>query len=240
MIAQLIKSCRGYIMGIHNGYRACWEEVAATNLQMLRRVTAISAVILMLYLLTAIAFGKPANVVVAYALGFAAQLVFALYMHKYGARLSRRTRVIQALCLLYMGLLMSVVVYTGAVAMRTEPGIFFSPITIILSMLFVMPFWHNITIVTTITLAFVVLSGLAKETSAHALDVSMAVLTWVLSLTADFVVLDLRVRDMNLRRELTHLSCTDSLTGLMNKTKPNRPHASTSRAQARKADRHCL
>lgn len=238
LIAQLIKSCRGYIAGIHNGYRACWEEVAATNLQMLRRVTAISAVILMLYLVTAIAFDKPANVAVAYALGFAAQLTFALGMHKYGGRLVRRTRMIQALCLLYMGLLMAVVVYTGAVGMRNEPGIFFSPITIILSMLFVMPFWHNITIVTTITAAFVLLSGLAKETSAHALDVSMAVLTWVLSLTADFVVLDLRVRDMNLRRELTHLSCTDSLTGLMNKNKAEsaaREHLKGAGAQSRSA-----
>jgi diguanylate cyclase (GGDEF)-like protein len=205
--------------GIKAGYRACWEQIAATNLQMLRRVTAIAAVIHAMFLAFAIVASKPVNMVVAYAAGFAVQVIFAVLLRAFGARLVRRTRVIRALCVLFQILSLSVVVYIGAIAMHTEPGIYFSPITIVVSMLFVLPFWHNVTFVTLTTAAFVLLSNFFKEQNVFLLDVSMAVLTWVLSLTTNFVVLELRVRDMNQRRELMLLSCTDSLTGLLNKTK---------------------
>jgi predicted signal transduction protein with EAL and GGDEF domain len=211
---HLIQKCRGYIAGIVTGYRACWEQIAATNLQMLHRVTAISASIFLFYLIVSILSDRPMNMIVAYSFGFASQVAFALLIHFFGTRLSWRTRVIRLLCVLFLLLLLTVIVHIGAIGMRNEPGIYFSPITIVVSMLFVLPLWYNVTIVTVATVAFVMLSSHYKTMDVYLLDVSMAVLTWVLSLTADFVVLDLRIRDMNQRRELMLLSCTDSLTGL--------------------------
>jgi hypothetical protein len=219
LMFHLIQKCRGYIAGIVTGYRACWEQIAATNLQMLHRVTAISASIFLFYLIVSILSDRPMNMIVAYSFGFASQVAFALLIHFFGTRLSWRTRVIRLLCVLFLLLLLTVIVHIGAIGMRNEPGIYFSPITIVVSMLFVLPLWYNVTIVTVATVAFVMLSSHYKTMDVYLLDVSMAVLTWVLSLTADFVVLDLRIRDMNQRRELMLLSCTDSLTGLMNKNK---------------------
>ncbi len=218
MFLQLRKICRGYISGMMTGYRACWEQIALTNLQMLRRASFISVGILLLYLVLSVATARPLNVIVAYALGLLVQLGFMGFLHASGDRLRWRTRVIQGMCLFFVLSLLAIVVYIGAIGMRDEPGIFFSPMTIVLSMLFILPFWHNVTFITATTVAFVTLSALNKAAAEFQLDVSTAILTWVLSITADFVVLDLRVRDLRLRGELMRRSCTDSLTGLMNKS----------------------
>lgn len=218
MFLQLSKAWRGYISAMVEGYRSCWEQIAVTNLQMLKRVTYISVGILLLYLTLSIATNRPMGVIGAYAVGLLVQAGFAAFIHASGERLRWRTRVIQALCLFFILSLLAVVVYIGAIGMPDEPGIYFSPMTLVLSMLFILPFWYNVTFITTTTVIFVVLSSLHKAAAEFQLDVSMAILTWVLSITADFVVLDLRVRDLRLRSELMHRSCTDSLTGLMNKS----------------------
>lgn len=218
MFLQLGKCWRDYLSGMVAGYKSCWEQIAVTNLQMLRRVSYISVGILVLYLTLSIVTARPMNVIGAYALGLLVQIGFAAFIHASGERLRWRTRVIQALCLFFVLSLLAVVVYIGAIGMRDEPGIYFSPMTIVLSMLFILPFWYNVTFVTATTAVFVVLSSLHKAAAEFQLDVSMAILTWVLCITSDFVALDLRVRDMRLRSELMHRSCTDSLTGLMNKS----------------------
>ncbi len=218
-MAYLIKTCRGYISGLVAAYRACWEQIAVSNLQMLQRVTVISATVFFLFMVYTVIDYRAADMVVAYSLGFTSQAVLAVFVHRHGAQLRRRTRLIRWLCVLCLLLLLSLAVYVGAIGMRNKPGIYFSPITIIVSMLFTLPFWYHLTFISMATVAFVVLSHIYKPVDIHMLDVSMAGLTWALSLVADFVALDLHVRDMNQRRELTRLSSTDSLTGLMNKNK---------------------
>lgn len=185
---------------------------------MLRLSSALSAGVLALYLCTALIFGRSSGVFVAYTAGIAFAASMAVYTHLQYRSLRWRTRLTRALCMLYLMVMVALMIYISTIGLPDRPSLYYSPMLILLSMLFIMPFWHNVMVIALATAAFLLVSASVKAPQVFNLDVSMAMTTLVLSLTADFVALSARLRDHRLRSELQALSRTDSLTGLMNKS----------------------
>lgn len=218
LISQTLSALKGYAEHHVASFRASWKSIAETNLQMLRLSSTLSVGVLLLYLCTAVIFRRSPGVFIAYGAGIAFASGMAVYTHRQYNRLRWRTRMTRALCMLFMMAMVALTIYISTVGLPDRPSLYYSPMLILLSMLFIMPFWHNMLVIAMTTAAFLLISASVKEPQVFILDVSMAMTTMVLSLTADIVVLNARLQDHQVRNELKALSCTDSLTGLMNKS----------------------
>ena len=218
MLTRLHKTIAGYIKQLMIYYRSSWQAIAASNLQMLRLSSVLVLIFTALNLLIALSLGRPKHILLAYSVSFLLNACYTLYIYSNADRIRWRTRVIRVLCLLFLLQLLILAVFISSMSNPHEPGVFFAPMAIVFSMLFIIPFWQNVTLITGATAAFILLSKHLKDNAAFALDAYSAALTWALCLTADLVVMDLRLHGFHQHSELMRLSCTDSLTGLLNKT----------------------
>ena len=218
LLSYWLRTIRNYVENNRVNRQECWEQIATSNLRMLHHVAFLNIGVLALYFGLAVIQKKSGNIQLSYFIGIILQTVFALFVHGYEKRLKWRTRVIQALCLFFVSAMYVLVLYNAAVADCTEPGICFAPLIILFSMLFLVPFWFDVVLVTVFTLGFLWLSFINKEAAVFAIDVRVAATTWVLALLADFLVLDIRLKGLRLHNEMMRLSSTDGLTGLMNKS----------------------
>lgn len=217
MIARLLRTITAYASALRDYYGRCWEPIARSNLQMLRRMSALAVLVLSASVLAALlAHGVGLQMYFCVG-GLVAHLVFAILLRIKEHTLRWRTRLIPLLCVLFVILQLVLVIGTGTVGMTGQPGIFFAPMTLLLSMMFIFPPWKTVLLVTVACVAFVGLSAQYKAPAQHALDMAIAGTTWVLCMLTDMVLLDLRVRDLYRQSELMQLSCLDSLTGLLNK-----------------------
>ena len=218
MLSHLKRARSGLVINIDNSIRDCWELISINNLQMLGRASVIVVCILGCYAGFSWVVGSPPATKLAYAANLAMHGAFCIYIHRHAQRLRWRTRIIQVLCVLFMMSLMVLEVFMATYGRPEDPAIFFAPMTIVISVIFILPFRLTVTILTVASGLFVVLSSQLKTYHYFMLDTAMAVVALALSLILDYEMLDLRLRDFRLQDELMRLSCTDSLTGLMNKT----------------------
>ena len=218
MQTRLFRACAGYISNQVKNYRKCWEQIASGNLHMLRVTSIIAVVLLFGLLIYSRLSNQPMIQARVYAVGLLFHGTYAILIYRGSDQLRWRTRVLRYVCILFSLSLMVMVVFSASVASKCEPGILFAPSMVVLSMLFILPFWQTFSLVTVMTGLFIGMSLLLKQPENARLDMVMGTLTWVICLATDLLVLDLRLREYCLRHDLLRLSCTDSLTGLMNKT----------------------
>lgn len=218
MLLHLKKVLSGYVTETRGFFKNGWEYISTSNLHMLKHCSNIAVGVIFGYLVAAFLFNWAYDIKIACAGCLFFHGLFCVYIHLNATRLKWRTRLIQWLCLLFLLSLLMMVVYISAIGMNCEPGIYFAPLTIVLSMVFVMRVWKSTAIVTLTTALFILLSSQYKVYHTFQLDVSMGIVAWVLSMIINMELLHLRLRDYRLRSDLMHLSCTDSLTGLMNKS----------------------
>ncbi|NLI22051.1 MAG: GGDEF domain-containing protein [Clostridiales bacterium] len=206
-----VRDCNGF-------FQDGWEYIATSNLHMLLRCSCIVVGVLAVYVTVSFLAGYNTLTKVAYCAGLAAHGAFCVYLHRQASRLTWRTRLIQALCQLFLLSLLGLVAFVAAVGMRHEPGLFFAPFTLVLSMIFILPPRRIIVMVTVMTAAFLLASLRLKRYDVFRLDLAMGLVCWTLCVIVDMEILHMRLRDYRLRTELTRLSSTDGLTGLMNKS----------------------
>jgi hypothetical protein len=195
-----------------------WEPIAAHNLHMLRLGIGVAAALLVAFSAVSLWKGRPMEITLLYLACLATQLALYGVIRAQGTRLRWRTRVIGALCLGWLLLCWLDVVYIGTVGMPGEPDVYYAPLTLTLSMVFILPPWRTMAIVTAVSGCFILLSGLCKAPAIFLMDLNAALLCWVLCLVVNIELMNIRMRDERMRSELTRLSRTDSLTGLMNKS----------------------
>lgn len=238
MIRGLQEVLGGYIREVRRFFRMEWESIATHNLHMLRLGLGVATAILVPVSVASVLKGRPMEITCLYLTCFAMQLVLYTGIRGQGTRLRWRTRVIGALCLGWLLLCWLTVVYSGTVGLPGEPDVFYAPLTLTLSMVFILPPWHTMAIVTAVSGGFVLLSGLCKVPALFLMDLNSALLCWILCLVVNIELTNIRMRDEKLRSELARLSKTDSLTGLMNKNSTEeaaRAHLNGDASQAQAA-----
>ena len=217
MYLQLRKAVGGYISDVRNFFQEGWDQIAMANLTMLKRSVWFAIIIVAGHLTVSVLHHEAGHIILAYSLGLVCQVIFCVIVFSQSDRLRWRPRVIQALCLLFVLILLALITYMATLGRLDEPGIFFAPFTLVLSMIMIWRLWQNTVLITMVIVAFLWISYTYKSPADYQIDVSLAVVTWILCLITNFELLNVRLRDYRLRSELVKLSCTDSLTGLLNK-----------------------
>lgn len=207
----------GYMDDHNELFRDGWEQVAAGNLQMLQRSTVIATFFVALALVLVVLYRPMQNLIAALAGGLVFVGCMALYVNAKSALLRWRPRLINFLCFVHLGSMTALLIYNCTMGLIRDPGLLFAPFMIVLSMTFVMPAWKSVLFLNAAILAFVVASYEQKPADVFSFDLTMAIVTWLLSHVTGMELLRLRIREYRQRRELMHMSSTDSLTGLMNK-----------------------
>lgn len=208
----------GYMDDHNELFRDGWEQVAAGNLQMLQRSTVIATFFVALALVLVVLYRPMQNLIAALAGGLVFVGCTALYVNAKGALLRWRPRLINFLCFTYLSSMTALLIYNCTMGLIRDPGLLFAPFMIVLSMTFVMPAWKSMLFLNAAILAFIVASYEQKPADVFSFDLTMAIVTWLLSHVTGMELLRLRIREYRQRRELMHMSSTDSLTGLMNKS----------------------
>lgn len=217
MFRGLQEVLSGYITEVRRFFRMDWEPIATHNLHMLRVGIGVATTLLIAFLAVSVWMGRPLEINLLYGACLVTQLALYAGIKAQGARLRWRTRVIGALCMGWLLLCWLDVVYIGTVGMPGEPDVYYAPLTLSLSMVFILPPWRTMTIVTVVSGCFILLSSLSKAPALFLQDFNAALLCWGLCLVVNIELMNIRMRDERMRSELTRLCRTDSLTGLMNK-----------------------
>lgn len=218
MYLQLRKAVDGYISDIRCFFHEGWDQIAMANLTMLKRIEVFAIPFIAVQLMLSVLHHMPDHVIIAYSMGLACQVALGVTVYTRGDRFRWRPRLIQALSQFFIVTLMALVTYMATLGRADEPGILFAPFMLVLSMMMIRRLWQSYVLITAVVIVFLLGSYLSKSAVYFQQDLSLGVVTWILSLITNFELLNVRLRDYRLRSELVKLSCTDSLTGLLNKS----------------------
>lgn len=195
----------------------CRDRAAHTNLRQLRAASVVFLLFLAVYgIFTRILFHSELLslcYVVFSGLGF----LFLPFAFLYGRDKAPSPRLVQAVCMLFILLVMGFTVAVSVLPFPDDPGIFYPLAYMLMTVLFILPYWHTALLLSGITAAYLLLVFWYKDFFAIRYDIFAGVTTWALGFFFLYVVTDLRLRDGERLVELEHLSRTDTLTGLPNR-----------------------
>ena len=214
----LKKEQTGYLAEVQDFFQGNWDENATHNLYMLTKSSVVACAVMLGYLIYDLTCLNTLGANLICVSGLLIQLCFSVLIRRYGRRLRWRPRAIRAFCLIWQISLLGPMVYMATVGTPDMPSVFFAPFLLTLTMMFVLPPWQSVVLNTAAAGVFLLLSGWSKPPKVFQRDMISAAVTWALSLILCADVLLIRMKDYRQRRELTHLSRTDCLTGLMNKS----------------------
>ena len=192
-------------------------EIARSNLMMLRRVSLVFELFLVVYGAAAGAVFKSAALGWYYLLFACLNLPMLAFFHWYGRRGEPSYPLVQSFCILTVLAVLGFTVCICIFPYPDRPSIFFPLAYILVSVLFTLPLWQIALTLTAETGVYMAAALLFKTREALAYDVAGAVTTWLLGFFFLYWVVDLRLRDGEIRMELERISQTDPLTGLLNR-----------------------
>lgn len=120
-------------------------------------------------------------------------------------------------CILFLVIAFAFTICISVFPFPDRPAIFFSPIYILLLMLFELPIKQIAGIFSGMNLIYIWLCLRTKSLYACAYDITAAVTVWLLGFFVVYILSSLRLRNGEAKMELEYLSKTDYLTGLSNK-----------------------
>jgi diguanylate cyclase (GGDEF)-like protein len=193
------------------------EEIENTNFYLLKHISMLSTALLALALAALMLTGAVLSTVVSCAVTFMLHMSLCVVVHSRSEEIIRHFRAIHVLTLFYLGSLLALTAYLSAFGTGNQPGVFFAPIVIVLTMIFILPAWQSSVTLSLASVLFVWMSSLAKTYAVFHTDLSIAGATVLFGLIAIYEFYMVRIREYHLQSELMKRSSTDGLTGLMNK-----------------------
>lgn len=151
-----------------------------------------------------------------YVLFFVMQLIFNIVAFMV-LKINNEYKVIRNLCTVFSFLMMSFVILISVYPFINDPGIYFSPVVIVLSILFIFSLKQNVIMLTSFCIAYYILSALIKTPQSFIFDSASSIITWIVGMFASYMLHSIRIRENKIMNELKYLSSTDKLTGICNK-----------------------
>jgi diguanylate cyclase (GGDEF)-like protein len=124
---------------------------------------------------------------------------------------------VQSLCMLFILCSMGFVIAISIFPFPNRPAIFYSIIYLLFCVIFILPVWQIHLILTGAEIVFLVLSYLFKAPATFGYDWYASITVWMIGFFFSYLMLDLRLRENRVRRELERISLTDDLTQLQNR-----------------------
>ena len=193
------------------------KEIADKNLLMLRRLNLFSIALLLGYYVFALLYFHDAILNLAYPAILVSQIAILLYSQKLRRQKEPSYREVRAMCTLYIFLMVSFILIISVFAYPERPGIFFPIFMLLISVLFVLPFWYTVTLLTGFEALFSLLAFLFKTRVSFGYDFYGSITAWLLAILIAYFVLDLHLQEGKAQYALRLASATDVTTGLPNR-----------------------
>ncbi len=214
---HFIRSIQKHFSLSHDFFHSKNEQIATANIHTLKRASTLSCIIMSCSIPILIAYHYSTYIILFIGLTIALHVtVYQLAMNE-AHYLLHHPRKLRWLCVGYQSSLLLLITIISIFVTRDDPGLFFAPMAIITSLVFIIPPWQSITGILASSSIFAVLSILQKSWHNSRLDIVIAIFTIIMSLILVHEFFIVRKQNLILRSELLHLSSIDSLTGLMNK-----------------------
>ncbi len=214
---HVIRSIQKHFSLSQEFFRSKSEQIETANIHTLKRASSLSCIFMCFSIPILIGFHYSTYIIIFIGLTIALHVTVhqvaineALYLHRHPKRL-------QWLCIGYQASLLLLITVISIFVTREDPGLFFAPLVIITSLIFIIHPLQSIIEALVSSGIFIVLSVLQKSHHNAHIDIILAIFTFIMStiLVHEFFIV--RKQNFILRSELLHLSSIDSLTGLMNK-----------------------
>lgn len=195
----------------------CRETIVIDNFALLKKANCCALFILFFYTCwTAFSF-RTASLTAAYLLFFVLHGVLAFFIKQYNRRKYFSFRTVQHLCMLFVILILSFILFISIFLFRDRPAVFFSIFILAMGPVFIFPLWETAAVLTGFEILFVVLSFSLKTTESFSYDWFSSITAWLISIILAYLAWELRLREGRVRMELKRKSITDELTGLSNR-----------------------
>ncbi len=192
-------------------------KIAVENLRTLKAALGITLVVLTGLLIASLTVEPWRNgtLVLGGGLSLYAGLSFAAYLFE--TRLLHRKVVLDAFCSLFLFSVLMLIAYLSAAGTGQTAGLLYAPLAIALAIAFVLPPWINAAAVAASSVWLVWMTSLFKSADVVRTNALIAAVALVLAAPLAWRQFLTRLQDYSRIRELERLTCTDCLTGLLNK-----------------------
>lgn len=192
-------------------------SIASDNLTMLRRGSAAFALFLVLYGVIMVPMMRSPGLILYYIAFLILDLPLLVFVRRYGQARPASFPVVQGLSHFVVWLLLGFVILISVFPFPTQPGIFFPLGYMLVTVLFVFPYWQMFLSLTAATALYLTLVFCFKSPNAIAYDTACAITTWLLGFFFIFCIADLRLKNGMTRLALEEIGRIDQLTGLLNR-----------------------
>lgn len=205
-------------------YRA---EITQNNFIILRKASIIYLLLLTFYAVLSTFMFRSTTLFICYAVFWVLTVAFVIVARNCYIKHRKSCRAMQTLCMLFIVLVMAFIIVISVFPYPTNPSIFFPIMYLVMTVLFVFPMWKTNLLLSAIEAVFVVLVLLFKTPDGYAYDIFASVTAWLIGFAFTYLILDLRLRENDVRRELERISLIDEITGLSNRRDFNQYIAQT-------------
>ena len=197
-------------------------DVSRNNMFLLRKASAIYTLLLLMYAVWAYFSFHAQLLTWIYGMFILLAVGFAMVVFRGAGKLKKSLKTGQALCVLFIIMVMGFITVVSVFPFPERPAIFFPILYLLMTLVFVFPIWKIQLLLTAIEAVYLLLSFFYKTKAAFAYDASGSITAWLLGFLFSYLVLELRLREHQTRKKLEVMSITDETTGLFNRRYFNR------------------
>lgn len=193
------------------------DEIAQSNLKLLKRMTVTYLVILVVYFAWMSSFKTNELMTTLYLIFIAIQciLIFGIWLF------TRKTKPlyqhVQRACDLFGMLINAFVIFMSVYAFPMENGVYFPVTLICIAVIFTFPFFQIMFRITLYEIIFLILSFENKSHLVALSDMGASIAAWIVATISAYVMYELRLRDFEIKHLFKKRSSIDQLTGIANK-----------------------
>lgn len=193
------------------------EEIAEANFIILKKASVFSFLTLCIYSIWAQFIFDNDVLDGFYLLFFGLNGLMTLIVWRFNKTWSHSFRAVNGMCMLFIALVMGFIISISIFPFPDSPAIFFPIFYILMTAAFVFPYCLGNLYTGLYAILFALLAKCYKGEMACVYDLSAALTAWLMGLVLSFLVLDLRLRENDMRRKLESFSYLDPVTGLPNR-----------------------
>ncbi|WP_052446636.1 GGDEF domain-containing protein [Candidatus Soleaferrea massiliensis] len=193
------------------------QDIAGNNAIMLKKANILYIALLSVYTVVSALIFRNTMLLMIYMVFIICAAAFLLVQDRMIRRYHHSFAITQALCMDFIMMVMAFVIVISVLPFPERPAIFFPILYLVMTVLFIFPIWQTAILLTGVEAVFLLCVYLFKTPGCISYDVFASVTAWGLGFVFSYLVLDLRLRENDVRRELERISVMDETTGLFNR-----------------------
>lgn len=214
---RLLSLIRLFREGQRRYFQLARQEVAVSNLQLVRSLSLLTAGLLVLFLSISPFIISGWRPTLNHWLLLPASLLIWVLSEAYARWGSPTNRGVTVLCLMFQMVLFILIILIDVMTTPNAPGTFMPLLCVVLPSMFIFPLSFSYTVVAVFEVVYVLLVLSFKNDFIGQYDIFDSIVGISFSLALALVIARLRVRDHETRLRYKQLSTQDLLTEILNK-----------------------